>query len=70
MQIRGYKIMASGGPKPVDMLLTELEFLSEYLDEVGASFRSEGKTEEAEVAESWAKLPLEAAEKIGDLLSR
>ncbi len=62
--------MASGGPKPVDVLLAELEFLSDYLNEIGASFRSEGKTEDAEIAEGWATLPAEAAEKIGDLLSR
>jgi hypothetical protein len=61
--------MAHGGPKPVDLLLAELEFLADYLRELAELFRSEGKTEEAERADGWALLPEEAADKISDLLS-
>jgi hypothetical protein len=70
IKFREYRSMARGGPKPVDVLLAELEFLSDYLKEIAAGFRSEGRTEDAELAEGWASLPAEAAEKIGDLLSR
>jgi hypothetical protein len=61
--------MAHGGSKPVDLLLSELDFLADYLRELAELFRSEGKTEEAERADSWALLPEEAADKISDLLN-
>ncbi len=62
--------MASGGPKPVDVLMTELEFLNEYLLELAEKFRVAGKAEDAEIAGAWASLPIEASEKIDDLLNR
>jgi hypothetical protein len=62
--------MAHGGPKPVDVLLADLDFLHEYLLEMANSFRSAGKIEDAQTAEDWASLPIEASEKISDLLIR
>lgn len=35
--------MAHGGPKPVDLLMAELEFLADYLRELAELFRSEGE---------------------------
>lgn len=61
--------MAHAGKKPTDVLLAELEFLNEYLLEVAEIFRSQGRVEDADIAEGWASLPIEAAEKIGDLTS-
>lgn len=62
--------MAHGGPKPVDVLMAELGFLNEYLLELAENFRAAGKAEDAEIAEGWASLPIEASEKIDDLLNR
>lgn len=62
--------MAHAGPKPVDVLLSELDFLNEYLLEIAERFRSEGRGEDAEIANSWAELPVEARNKICDLISR
>ena len=62
--------MAHAGLKPVDVLLSDLDFLNEYLLEIAQRFRSEGKAEDAEIAEGWASLPIEASEKINDLLNR
>jgi hypothetical protein len=62
--------MAHAGKKPTDVLLAELEFLNEYLIEVAQIFRSQGRNEDAEIAEGWSSLPIEAAERISDLINR
>ncbi|GAA0861824.1 hypothetical protein GCM10009115_06000 [Sphingopyxis soli] len=54
--------MARSGSKPKDVLIADLEFLSEYLIGLAEDFRAEGRDEAAELAEGWASLPIEAAE--------
>lgn len=58
--------MAHSGKKPNDVLMAELEFLSEYLIGLAEDFRAEGRDEAAELAEGWASLPIEAVEALGD----
>ena len=62
--------MAHGGPKPVDVLMADLDFLHDYLVDLGEQFRAAGRDEDAEIAECWASLPIEAATKISELLEQ
>ncbi len=57
--------MAAGGiRKPLDVLLSDVDFLNEYLLELSAHFKSEGNAEEAERAAAWATLTEEISERL------
>lgn len=57
--------MAAGGiRKPLDVLLSDVDFLNEYLLELSERFRSEGNAEEAERAADWATLTDEISERL------
>lgn len=62
--------MAHGGPRPIDVLIANLDFLHDYLVELGEHFRAAGRDGDAEIAEGWASLPIEASTKISELLDR
>lgn len=57
--------MAIGGvPKPTDVLISDLDFLQQYLEELAERFAAEGKAEDAEIAKGWSSLPQEAADRL------
>lgn len=54
----------AGMPKPLDVLLSDIDFLNEYLLELSERFRSEGNAEEAERAADWATLTDEITDRL------
>lgn len=59
--------MAAGGMrKPLDVLLSDIDFLNEYLLELSERFKSEGNAEEAERANDWAMLTDEITERLSE----
>ncbi|GAA3741978.1 hypothetical protein GGR91_002084 [Sphingorhabdus rigui] len=57
---------AAGMRKPLDVLLSDIDFLNEYLLELSERFRSEGNTEEAERANDWAMLTDEITDRLSE----
>ena len=54
--------------QPIDILLSNLDFLHEYLEGLAAKLRDKGDEEEADIAAGWASLPLEASDAISSLI--
>ena len=58
--------MGSGGPKPMDVLLADLDFLRDYLLGVAERFRNEGDQEAAELAASWTEVVDDAHDRLAE----
>lgn len=57
--------MAAGGIcKPVDVLISDIDFLQQYLEELAERFAAEGKIDDAEIAKGWSLLLPEVAERV------
>ncbi|CAN1504778.1 hypothetical protein MCEREM21A_00609 [Sphingomonadaceae bacterium] len=52
--------------KPIDVLLSEIDFLNEYLLEISERFTAQGDTEEAERAATWAQLTHEISDRLSE----